>query len=111
MIAASWIIFLVYWIISGRLVKAAAERKSFTSALAYRVPNLLGIALFFPSQRASPLSLPVIPRSELTIVLGEVVCGLGLFLAIWSRLTLGRNWSSDQGACAVHALTSSQAPP
>jgi protein-S-isoprenylcysteine O-methyltransferase Ste14 len=95
MIAACWIIFLVYWIVSGRSVKAAAERKGFPSALAYRVPNLLGIALFFLSHRTSPLNLAVIPRSELTLILGDVVCGLGLVLAVWSRLTLGGNWSSD----------------
>ena len=95
MIAACWIIFLTYWIISASRIKAAVERKSLASALAYRLPNLLGVALFFLSHRTSPLNLPVIPQSELTMVLGDIVCVLGLFLAVWSRRTLGGNWSSN----------------
>jgi protein-S-isoprenylcysteine O-methyltransferase Ste14 len=94
LIAACWILFVFYWIVSARSIKPAAEHQSWTSMLAHRVPVWLGaILLFMP--RATPFGMMVIPHTVTMESLGVAICMLGLSAAIWSRKTLADNWSSN----------------
>jgi protein-S-isoprenylcysteine O-methyltransferase Ste14 len=45
-----------------------------------------------------------LPASSLTLVAGIVMEALGLFLAIWSRRSLGRNWSGEISIKVEHEL-------
>jgi len=91
-----WIAFIVYWLASAGNVKAVAERKSFASSLAYRVPLVVGVALSVKFHLPCPLlMLPVTPFTVVTFWTGPVICVAGLCVAIWARRTLAGNWSRN----------------
>ena len=90
-----WLVFWAYWLISARKVKAIAERGSFRSALAYRLPLIVGGILIGTFGWHYPMSLHVTPESEATWWAGAFVCVAGLGIAIWARWTLGGNWSGN----------------
>jgi protein-S-isoprenylcysteine O-methyltransferase Ste14 len=94
-IPACWILFLVYWAISARSVKATSERQPLSAALAYRTPLLLGVILITVRWLPRPLMTQLTPVSPWTLDLGHVLCVLGLFFTFWARRTLGGNWSSE----------------
>lgn len=95
-ILSCWVIFVLYWVISAFAVKATAERRSFGSSLAYRVPCVAG-GLLVAKFHHNPylLNIPITPWTNFTVWLGPVVCVAGLGVALWSRWTLAGNWSSD----------------
>ncbi|MGA2028975.1 MAG: isoprenylcysteine carboxylmethyltransferase family protein [Verrucomicrobiota bacterium] len=94
-IIGCWIIFLAYWFISARRVKMVMERKSELSSLAYRLPFITGAMLLWTSGLPHPLNLRLTPHTDLTPLLGAIICLCGLFVAIWARRTLAGNWSSN----------------
>ena len=103
-IIGCWIIFVVYWLISAFRQKATAEEKGFLSMLTYQVPLTLGgLLLWFPGFH-HPLSLALTPHTDLARTLGAVVCVFGLLVTLWSRWTLGGNWSSEVAFKQGHEL-------
>ncbi|MDE3069718.1 MAG: isoprenylcysteine carboxylmethyltransferase family protein [Acidobacteriota bacterium] len=85
LIAAAWIAFWLYWLISARGAKRG------TRARRARVPVGAAIVvsvLFARSLGASALAV----RSTPLRTLGSVVLLSGLALAVWARVHLGRNW-------------------
>jgi len=94
LIVAPWIVFCVYWVINAGSVKATAERQSLASALPNRCLTLAGGILLFWQSPPHPLETRFIPNTMTAGCSGLGICLLGLALAIWSRNTLGRNWSS-----------------
>ena len=94
LIVAPWIVFGVYWVINASSVKATAERQSLASALPSRSLTLAGGILLFWRSPPHPLETRFISNTVTAGCSGLGICLLGLALAIWSRNTLGRNWSS-----------------
>jgi protein-S-isoprenylcysteine O-methyltransferase Ste14 len=94
LIIACWLTFAVYWAVSALSVKATSERQSLASALPNRCLTFAGGVLLLWRTPPHPLEIRVLSDSAITGPAGIVVCLLGLALAIWSRTTLGRNWSS-----------------
>jgi protein-S-isoprenylcysteine O-methyltransferase Ste14 len=94
LIVAPWIVFYVYWVINAWSVKATAERQSLASSLPNRCLTLAGGILLFWRSPPHPLETRFIPNTMTAGCSGLGICLLGLALAIWSRNTLGRNWSS-----------------
>jgi protein-S-isoprenylcysteine O-methyltransferase Ste14 len=94
LIPACWIIFIAYWIVRARGVKAVAEQPNRLATLAHRMPlALAGILLWMPLARP-PSGLVLTPQTDLARGIGAAVCALGLLVAIWARRTLAGNWSS-----------------
>ena len=93
-IIACWFVFVLYWILSARGVKAAAVRQSWPGILVHRLPVLLGAILLFWPKLPGPLGREVTPQAVVVGTLGAAICGLGLLAAIWSRRALADNWSS-----------------
>ena len=91
----SWIIFLVYWIVTAAKLKAVAERQNWRASLVYKVPTLLGGVLLWYDGWSGSLRAELTPHNDLTYALGSVVCVAGLLVAIWARRTLAGNWSSN----------------
>ena len=103
-IIGCWIIFVTYWLISAQRVKTTAERQSWASTLAHRIPVALGWVLFLNPGLPPPLNLVLTSRTDWAHITGAVVCGLGLLVTIWARRTLAGNWSSDVTFKQEHEL-------
>ena len=103
-IVGCWIIFLIYWLVSAFGQKVMAEENSFLSSLAYRIPVTVGGALLWLPKFPHPLGLVLTPHTDLARACGAVVCVFGLMVTIWSRWTLGGNWSSEVAFKQGHEL-------
>ena len=101
-ILACWVSVALYWNISARSVKSAAEKQSFVARLA-RMPVWLGFLLFLAAW-VYPLGMVVIRRTVFSDSIGVAICALGSFVAIWSRKTLGAEWSQDVELKQGHKL-------
>jgi protein-S-isoprenylcysteine O-methyltransferase Ste14 len=93
LILACWVLLVLYWNISARSSKPAAERQSWASRFA-RLPVWLGYILLVVAW-VHPFGMVLIPHTVITEYLGVTICAVGLFAAIWSRKTLGADWSRD----------------
>lgn len=94
-ILGCWIIFIAYWIISARRVKAIAEQQSWPSSLMHRLPVGLGWWLLVYRGFPAPLNLFLTPHGDWAQAAGAMICVAGLFVTIWARRTLAGNWSGD----------------
>jgi protein-S-isoprenylcysteine O-methyltransferase Ste14 len=97
-----WISLALYWNISARSIKSAAEPQTFAARLA-RMPVWLGFVLFIAAW-AYPLGPVTIRRTVFSDSAAVAICALGLFVAIWSRKVLGAEWSQDVELKKGHQL-------
>jgi len=102
LILACWVSLGLYWNISARSIKSAAEQQSFASRLA-RMPVWLGFVLFIAAW-VYPMGPVAIRRTVFSDSVAVAICALGLFVAIWSRKVLGAEWSRDVGLKQEHKL-------
>ncbi len=102
LILVCWVLLVVYWNISAHSVKSAAEPQNFAARLA-RMPVWLGFVLFIAAW-AHPFGIVAIRRTVFSDSVGVAICALGLFVAIWSRKTLGTEWSQDVELKRGHKL-------
>jgi len=93
-IAGCWAIFFLFWIVAAFFVKPTFERVTSSTAILARIALSIGIFLLV-ARRGSLLPFSALPPTPLRSVGGDVVCVLGLLLALWARITLGRNWSAS----------------
>ncbi len=104
LVVACWVIFVGYWLISAFGQKATAEQRGWLSSLSYRIPLSLGTLLLWFPRFHHPLNLALISRADRIRFFGVVVCLVGLLVTIWSRRTLGGNWSSEVAFKQGHEL-------
>jgi protein-S-isoprenylcysteine O-methyltransferase Ste14 len=95
-------LLVLYWNLSAGSVKSVAEPQDFAARLA-RMPVWLGFVLFVAAW-VYPFGPVAIPRTVSSQSIGVAICALGLFLAIWSRQTLGVEWSQDVELKQGHKL-------
>jgi protein-S-isoprenylcysteine O-methyltransferase Ste14 len=89
-IPAIWISFWIYWLAASVQTKATQKRGA--SSLPIRVAILLVVLALFRSRTLKSHSTTIDdPWLE---VIGLAVFLLGLALAIWARVYLGRNWGT-----------------
>jgi len=105
LILACWVSLVVYWNISARSIKPAAEHQNLAARLA-RMPVWLGFVLFIAAW-AHPFGPVAMRRTVLSDSVAVAICLLGLFVAIWSRRTLGADWSRDVELKQGHKLVES----
>jgi protein-S-isoprenylcysteine O-methyltransferase Ste14 len=101
-ILACWILLVLYWNLSARSVKSAAEAQDFASRLA-RIPVWLGFLLFIAAW-VHPFGPVAIARTAISNSVGVATCALGLLVAIWARRSLGAEWSQDVELKQGHKL-------
>lgn len=96
-IAAVWLVWLLYWFFSAWRTKRAERVDSLGVLLVYRVPMIVGamLLLFTHPQARLPAWLwwRWLPVSMAWPAVGSILVVLGLGFACWARVTLGRNWS------------------
>jgi protein-S-isoprenylcysteine O-methyltransferase Ste14 len=102
LILACWVALGLYWNVSARSIKSAAEPQSFAARLA-RMPVWLGFVLFIAAW-VHPFGPVAIRRTVFSDLVGVTICALGLFVAIWSRKVLGAEWSRDVELKQGHKL-------
>jgi protein-S-isoprenylcysteine O-methyltransferase Ste14 len=89
-----WIIWMFYWWLSGRHVKAVARRESPLSRAGHAIPLIIAaVLLALPTLPYGFLSGRVFPRSEYIYRIGVFVLIAGLAFSVWARIHIGRNWS------------------
>jgi protein-S-isoprenylcysteine O-methyltransferase Ste14 len=105
LIPALWLVWLMYWFIAGRNVKATERHESAASRAGHIVPLVFAALL---------LSLPTLPRGFLCgkilppdmplFFSGVAVVAAGLAFSVWARMHLGRNWSGTVTLKQDHEL-------
>jgi protein-S-isoprenylcysteine O-methyltransferase Ste14 len=100
-----WLAFIVFWIAMARGGKAVAERESVYSRLSHYLP--LAIAIYLIAAPHVPIA--VLEERFVRLVLWPVRAGAaltfaGIAFAIWARLWIAGNWSSDVTLKRDHEL-------
>jgi protein-S-isoprenylcysteine O-methyltransferase Ste14 len=86
-ILASWVAFWIYWLAASFGVKAGQTR--WTRFMGFRIAVILVVLLLV---RAKAFKGHVATNDPLLQGIGLAVFLLGLGLAIWARVYIGRNW-------------------
>jgi len=102
LVLACWVSVALYWNLSARSVKPTLEKQRSADRLA-RMPVWLGFILFIVAW-AYPLGPVLVPRTVFSDFFAVAICALGAILAIWSRRTLGAEWSQDVELKQGHKL-------
>lgn len=84
-VAIGWIIFWVYWLASAF---GAKEGRGSRRRLPLNGVSALAVILLVRVFRGGSLAV----HSPLLAAIGAVVFASGIALAIWARVSLGRNW-------------------
>lgn len=91
-----WLVLIVYWAISAISAKrnvGARVRWRTETALRLSILVLVVLAIRVPIlSRALRNGQAHAPGNTLMHLIGVVLCALGIGLAIWARVNLGRNW-------------------
>lgn len=90
LITALWLIFVIYWIVSAIGVKRNVEKK-YGAFFLSRILIIVALLVFFNIPHAQSFFTSRDTNQDL-IYLGVIMCLLGIGLAIWARVYLGRNW-------------------
>jgi protein-S-isoprenylcysteine O-methyltransferase Ste14 len=107
LILGCWDVFVLFCLINMFTNKRTIERQSIGSRLLYSIPFLASFWLLFGGfarHRAHLFQQIVLPHSAITGAIGLAVTVLGLALAIWARVVLGRNWSGTVTLKENHEL-------
>jgi protein-S-isoprenylcysteine O-methyltransferase Ste14 len=92
-ILALWMVFWLYWLASAAGVKSSRSRSNFSTGIGLRVVALLLIVLLLRTNVITENSFGAI-ESPIVRGVGFGLFVLGLALAVWARVFLGRNWGT-----------------
>ena len=96
---------VLVWAAGWRISKPTSRRAEGLKSLTPYLPVVIGVALLqLHVLPESWVKEPLWPHSLALDVAGLAVTVLGAVFAIWSRVTLGRNWSSVPQVKAQHQL-------
>ena len=104
-LACIWIPFWMYWFITAARTRSPVKRtQRFPPLLLVTFLIILGWALFAGAAPPGLFAERVIPGGDVTGVSGLAITILGLCLAVWARVHLGKNWSSRPTIREGHTL-------
>jgi protein-S-isoprenylcysteine O-methyltransferase Ste14 len=100
-----WLVFIAFWIVMARGGKTVAERETLYSRLSHYTPLAVAVFLLVAPQ----VPLPVLndrfaPESLGLVQLSAALTVIGVAFAVWARLRLAGNWSSDVTLKRDHEL-------
>lgn len=98
-----WAAWLVYWVAASVGVKPVERRAGWQAQIAYSAP-LWVAAILLVHRWTWPLDAFFLPHNAVTEAIGILFTAAGLGFAVWARLTLGANWSSDVTVKQQHEL-------
>jgi protein-S-isoprenylcysteine O-methyltransferase Ste14 len=88
-IGAGWVAFWIYWLVASRTAKAGRSR--WTQFAGFRVGIILVVLLLL---RLRVVKGHAGTSNALLMGVGTAIFVLGLALAIWARIYIGRNWGT-----------------
>ncbi|MDD3531112.1 MAG: isoprenylcysteine carboxylmethyltransferase family protein [Candidatus Pacebacteria bacterium] len=109
-IAASWGVFLLVWFVGAHGVKHTATDTYTWRRVAIRIAGLLLIVLLFSLPVINSyfrLNIMVRQISPLSGNIGVALSIIGVGIAIWARIYLGRNWGAPRSLHEGHELVTS----
>ena len=93
-ISGCWLVFVAIWVIGALSTKRTVYRETHAQRLRYWVWLVIAYFLLTYGRRLPyPLNLPIVPHVTPTAWAAAALCVIGLAIAFWARVTLGRNWS------------------
>jgi protein-S-isoprenylcysteine O-methyltransferase Ste14 len=95
-----------YWILTARSVKSTKRSDARISNVLHNGLMFLGIGLAWPTLKLGALDARFVPQSAILEIAGVALVVAGVALAIWSRQTLGANWSASVTIKTGHSLIS-----
>ncbi len=107
LIYACWDIFIIFWVINMFANKRTLKRQHAGSRLLYSIPFFLAFWLLFGAgfrHRHHPLDIVVLPHAQALNIISLVLTAMGLSLALWARIILGKNWSGSVTFKEQHEL-------
>jgi protein-S-isoprenylcysteine O-methyltransferase Ste14 len=89
-----WLVFLTYWIVSARKLKAVKQREAYGLRVV-QIAFMAGayLLLFDDWLVRGWLRARFLPDSTVIGAMGALITGGGIAFAIWARWHLGENWS------------------
>jgi len=100
-----WAAFIVFWIVMARGGKAVAERESLYSRVSHYAPLAVAIYLLVAPRVPLPLMNDRFAPLSLELVqVGAALTLVGVAFAIWARIWIAGNWSSDVTLKRDHEL-------
>jgi protein-S-isoprenylcysteine O-methyltransferase Ste14 len=100
-----WLVFIAVWIAMARGGKAVAERESVYSRLSHYLP--LAIAIYLLAAPHVPIAVlddRFVPLILWPVRFGAALTFAGIAFAIWARVWIAGNWSSDVTLKRDHEL-------
>jgi protein-S-isoprenylcysteine O-methyltransferase Ste14 len=102
---AEWLVFALVWLVGATTTKRTVRRESIRDRIVHAgLFAPLGFLLLFEPQLLGRLDVRFAPNTKGTWLCGLIITGIGLALAIWARLRLGRNWSGTVTIKENHQL-------
>lgn len=89
-----WGVVIAFWIVSAFSVKRTRVRQPLPHRLFYLVLTATAALLLNGSARMLNWNRALLAHTVVTGCLGDLLVFVGLFIAIWARITLGGNWSA-----------------
>ena len=89
-----WLVSELYWGFHFRGNKETVhQEKTFARTFAVVSIYFAFALIYIPFLSVGFFALRVVPRDDFFGIAGAVLCGSGISFSIWSRRTLGKNWS------------------
>ena len=105
LIVALWLVWLLYWLISGLYAKPTRWREPLWLTALDRVPIVIVVLLLVaPKSWPPPLRARCFPEGITCLIIGVLLTAAGLGFSVWARRHLGRNWSAYVTVKQGHTL-------
>jgi protein-S-isoprenylcysteine O-methyltransferase Ste14 len=99
-----WGVGIAFWILSAFSVKRTKAQQPLLHRLCYFVLTAAAAILLNGSARMTNWNRAIFPHTVVTGILGDFLLLVGLFIAVWARITLGSNWSAKVTLKENHEL-------
>jgi protein-S-isoprenylcysteine O-methyltransferase Ste14 len=90
----SWLVSEIYWGVHSRGNKETVHRqRTFVRMFAVISIYAAFALIYVPYLSIGVLGVRLLPQTDVLGIVGSVLCGSGICFSVWSRSTLGKNWS------------------
>jgi protein-S-isoprenylcysteine O-methyltransferase Ste14 len=100
-----WLVSELYWGFHASGNKETVhQQKTFVRTFAVMSVYLAFALIYVPYLSIGLLAIRIVPQNDFFGVAGVLLCASGISFSIWSRKTLGKNWSGPVSLKKGHEL-------